>query len=157
MSAPVLVIGSNSFSGASFIRYLLNNEFEVLGTSRSNQPSECFLPYKWVSKAGHFKFHKIDLNEDLTELVSIIKRNKIKIIVNFAAQSMVGQSWDLPEHWFQTNVVSTVKLQNELRKLDFVEKYVHVTTLKYTETQMASSKKTRPSTPQLRMQSHVCW
>jgi dTDP-glucose 4,6-dehydratase len=41
---------------------------------------------------------------------------------------MVAESWDHPEHWFDTNVMSTVRLQECLRKLDFLEKYVHVTT-----------------------------
>jgi len=41
---------------------------------------------------------------------------------------MVAQSWKTPEHWYQTNVVGQVKLHDALRKLDFIKKYVHVTT-----------------------------
>jgi dTDP-glucose 4,6-dehydratase len=41
---------------------------------------------------------------------------------------MVGQSWEFPEHWFQTNVVSSVKLHNLLRNKDHLEKYIHIST-----------------------------
>ena len=40
---------------------------------------------------------------------------------------MVEQSWENPKDWFQTNVLSTVELQNRLRHLDFIDKYIHVT------------------------------
>ena len=53
-----LVIGSNSFSGSHFVNELLINDFNVCGVSRSQQPNDVFLPYKWpenkVSKIiGH--------------------------------------------------------------------------------------------------------
>jgi dTDP-glucose 4,6-dehydratase len=41
---------------------------------------------------------------------------------------MVAESWQNPDHWFMTNVVSTIRLHERLRQLDFLEKYVHVTT-----------------------------
>ena len=37
--------------------------------------------------------------------------------MNFAAQVMVAESWETPEHWYQTNIVAQVKLHDELRKL----------------------------------------
>ena len=49
-------------------------------------------------------------------------------VVNFAAQSMVAESWKHPDHWMMTNVVSTVRLHERLRQVDFLEQYVHVTT-----------------------------
>jgi dTDP-glucose 4,6-dehydratase len=48
--------------------------------------------------------------------------------VNFAAQSMVGESWDWPDDWMQTNVVSAARFAERLRHLDFLKRYVHVTT-----------------------------
>ncbi len=49
-------------------------------------------------------------------------------MVNFAAQSMVAESWAHPEHWYQTNVLANVRLHDELRKLPFLEKYLHIST-----------------------------
>ena len=49
-------------------------------------------------------------------------------IVNFAAQSMVAESWQYPADWFMTNTVSTVKLHDHLRQCDFLKRYVHIST-----------------------------
>ena len=123
-----LVIGSNSFSGASFIDYLLQQGVETIGTSRSPEAHRVFLPYRWSGKDSGFRFFQCDLNHDLDKLISLVNREKPEYVVNFAAQSMVGESWKNPDHWFMTNVVSTVRLHERLRHCDFMKKYVHVTT-----------------------------
>jgi dTDP-glucose 4,6-dehydratase len=64
----------------------------------------------------------------LEKLIEILVEEKPNYIVNFAALGMVAQSWKKPEDWYQTNVVSQVKLHDQLRKLNFIKKYVHVTT-----------------------------
>lgn len=123
-----LVIGSNSFSGASFVDYLLQQGVETIGTSRSPESHRAFLPYRWSGKDSGFRFVQCDLNHDLDKLMSLVKAEKPGYVVNFAAQSMVGESWKNPDHWFMTNVVSAVRLHDRLRQCDFLEKYVHVTT-----------------------------
>ena len=123
-----LVIGSNSFSGASFCGHLLKSGQEVIGTSRSDEIALPFRPYGWRALMGSFTFQKIDLNHDLDRLMNLIAVRKPRFIVNFAAQSMVGQSWDHPEDWMVTNVISTTKLFERLRHIDQLERYVHVTT-----------------------------
>ena len=125
----IAVIGSNSFSGASFVRYVLEKGHEVIGFSRSQEPEDVFLPYKWLGKElNGFNFGQIDLNKDLGKLTGIIEKEKPVYIINFAALGMVNESWGTPEDWYQTNVVAQVKLHDQLRKLDFIKKYVHVTT-----------------------------
>jgi dTDP-glucose 4,6-dehydratase len=128
MSNKFLVIGSNSFSGAQFIKYLLENSNDVIGVSRSKEINDVYLPYKWNSKNANFKFYPIDINHQLNELIEILNEFKPEYIVNFAAQGMVAQSWETPQDWYQTNVVGQVKLHDQLRKLKFIKKYVHVTT-----------------------------
>ena len=128
MMSRFLVIGSNSFSGAHFSRYLLEREHDVLGVSRSAEPDAVFLPYRWLSDQSSFRFEQIDLNSQLSELIALIKEFQPEYVVNFAAQGMVAQSWQVPEHWYQTNVLAQVKLHDRLRRLTFLKKYVHVTT-----------------------------
>lgn len=124
-----LVIGSNSFSGSSFIKHLLENEHIVAGVSRSEELNKVYLPYTWdKSIAQNFKFDQIDINHDLNQLKILIKEFQPEFIVNFAAQGMVAQSWLTPEDWYQTNVVGQVKLHDYLRKLDCIKRYVHVST-----------------------------
>ena len=62
----VFVIGSNSFSGASFVDFALRQGVNVIGTSRSPEPMSALLPYKWRDHSN-FSFHQLDLNKDITE------------------------------------------------------------------------------------------
>lgn len=123
-----LVLGSNSFSGATFCDHLAEIGYDVLATSRSEEPNEALLPYKWEKRPGSVRFRKVDINHDLDALSALLAAEKPTHVVNFAAQSMVGQSWDHPDDWMMTNVVSTVRLHNLLRNYDGLDRYVHVTT-----------------------------
>ena len=123
-----VVIGSNSFSGACFVDHLLQQGYDVIGSSRSIEPNQAFLPYSWQSRHGKFSFHQYDLNKDLGGLMSLVRNHETPYVINFAAQSMVAESWQNPGDWFMTNAVSTVKLHDELRKCDFLKRYVHVST-----------------------------
>lgn len=123
-----LVLGSNSFSGATFVDYLAEQGHEVFATSRSDEPHDALLPYKWQKRPGVVHFQRVDINRDLETLGALLKRERFSHVVNFAAQSMVGQSWDYPDDWMMTNVVATVRLHVLLRNLNFLDRYVHVTT-----------------------------
>jgi len=130
MTEKIFVIGSNSFSGSHFVAQALDQGFEVIGISRSPEADLVFLPYRWgqLEKLNHFKFYQLDLNNNLNEIVDLINEFKPEYVVNFASQSMVAESWQNPEHWMMTNVVSTVKFHDRLRKCDFLRKYVHIST-----------------------------
>jgi len=148
MSEKIVVIGSNSFSGASFLPYAIDDGFEVVGVSRSKEPDSVFLPYKYLG--GNIEFHQLDLNHDLDKIMALINSKKPEYVVNFAAQSMVAQSWDHPDHWFQTNVVSTVQFHDHLRRCDFLKKYIHISTPEVygsCEGYIKESKSYYPSTP----------
>jgi dTDP-glucose 4,6-dehydratase len=130
MIGRIAVVGSNSFSGAAFARHCLEQDLEVLGTSRSAEPASCFLPYRWLSaaKQSAFRFVQADLNRDLDRLMSELEAFRPDWVVNFAAQGMVAQSWLQPEHWYQTNVVANVLFHQRLRQCSWLKKYVHVGT-----------------------------
>ena len=123
----ILIIGSNSFSGATFADFSLRQGAHVLGISRSQEPIDVFLPYKWNDNAN-FTFYPFDLNRHLAEINNLIHKVKPAYVVNFAAQSMVSESWHNPDDWYMTNVLSTIKLHDTLRKCDFLKRYVHVST-----------------------------
>ena len=122
-----LVLGSNSFSGATFVATALEAGADVVGISRSPEPDEALLPYKWAPHE-RFTFHTLDFNRDLDRIEAVIRDRRPEYIVNFAAQSMVAQSWANPEHWYQTNVVATARLIDRIKKLDFLKKFVQIST-----------------------------
>ena len=127
----VAVIGSNSFSGSHFVNYVLENtNYDVIGISRSLEYNPIFLPYKKRSDVGRrFKFFQMNLNHDVDKIIELFKQQNVEYVVNFAAQGMVGQSWDNPAHWFCTNTLGIVNLTNELKKhLPGLKKYVQIST-----------------------------
>src|SRR3984893_3921277 len=152
MAAPekYLILGSNSFSGATFADFLAAEGHDVVATSRSGEPHQDFLPYKWQTRPGKVRFRRIDLNHDLDRLKTLLVSERPTHIVNFAAQSMVGESWFHPDHWMMTNVVSTVRLHELLRNYDGIERYIHVTTPEVygsTDGWVKESAAFNPSTP----------
>ena len=61
-------------------------------------------------------------------MINLIKKVKPKYILNYASQSMVGQSWDNPQDWFKTNSLSTIKFYHSLSKIKFKFKLIHIST-----------------------------
>jgi dTDP-glucose 4,6-dehydratase len=143
----VVVIGSNSFSGSHFIDLLLKEgKYHVIGISRSAENKEMYLPYK-KRNLKNFEFHQLDLNNDLKTILELMDRKKTEYIVNFASQSMVGESWLHPEHWYKTNVLSIVELTNSLKERKYLKKYVHISTPEVYGTCTGRIKENAPHNP----------
>lgn len=124
----VVVIGSNSFSGSHFIDFLLKNtHYFVIGISRSPEKKDFYLPYK-KPDLSRFEFRQLDLNRDIPDILKLFDKHNPEYVVNFASQSMVGESWLYPEHWYRTNVLSIVALTNSLKERKYLKKYVHIST-----------------------------
>ncbi|MFZ4731124.1 MAG: NAD-dependent epimerase/dehydratase family protein [Pirellulales bacterium] len=141
-----VVLGSNSFSGATFVAEALRDGARVIGVSRSAEPDPAFLPFRWEPHEG-FTFHPLDFNRDLDQIEAVVREAKPEYIVNFAAQSMVAQSWDHPDHWYQTNVVATARLVDRLRRLDFLRKFVQISTPEVYGSTSGLVKETAPFNP----------
>ena len=146
----IAVIGSNSFSGSDFIDLLLEDDRnDVIGISRSPEKSDFYLPYKHHN-SSRFEFYQLDLNKDSAKILDLLDTFQPAKVVNFAAQSEVGPSWDYPEQWFETNVVSLAKLTNKLRKRGYLDRYVHISSPEVygeCEGKVLESAPLNPSTP----------
>jgi len=146
-----LVIGSNSFSGAQFCKMLLKMDYHVFAVSRSPENDTVFNPYRWSDNTPkNFQFQILDINSDLIDLKSILHRFQPHYIVNFAAQSMVAQSWEFPEHWINTNVIAITNIVSLLKDYDRLEKFIQITTPEvYGSTSVKIKEETmlQPSTP----------
>ena len=64
----------------------------------------------------------------MSKIIKMIKSYKPTHIVNFASQSMVAQSWEMPLDWYRTNVISSVKLIQSIKLMKFLKRYVHIST-----------------------------
>ena len=122
----IVIIGSNSFSAGSLIKLLFKKNFKIYGISRSKLNNKSFLRFNEKNK--NFIFKRFDLNKNHNEIISFIKKIKPNYIINYASQSMVGQSWDTSTDWFYTNSFSTLKLYDSISKLKDKTKLIHVST-----------------------------
>lgn len=123
----VVVIGSNSFSGQDFVDLLLDDDsLRVIGVSRSPEKDPVFLRYRERDDLSRFAFRQMDMNRDMDALLAMLDTERPRYMVNFAAQSEVGPSWQHPEQWFETNTVALARLVNHLRRQDYLERYLHV-------------------------------
>jgi len=123
----IAVLGANSFSGQDFVDLLLEQpQNRVIGISRSPERSSLFLKYLQSENRSRFAYHQLDLNHDSRAIMELLDAERPAWIVNFAAQSEVAPSWDYPEDWFQTNCVALAELINHLRRQDYLQRYLHV-------------------------------
>ena len=144
----ILILGSNSYLGSSFVRYMQDKKYTLYLFSRSKLLPQRFLPFKINNK--NIIFYKLDINKDLNKIIKFIKNKKPDFIINYASQSMVGQSWDQPEDWLITNSVNTVKLYLEISKLKLKTKLIHISTPEiygHTKKIIKENKEYSPSTP----------
>ncbi len=126
-TVKTVVLGANSFSGQDFVDLLLDDESnEVIGVSRSAERSSLFLRYRLRGDLSRYKYHQLDLNNDMPALLELLDRERPARIVNFAAQSEVAPSWENPDHWFETNTVALSRLVNHLRQREYLERYLHI-------------------------------
>ena len=145
-----LVVGANSFSGSHFVSHLLEQGHDVVGLSRSPEPTFPFLPRLWSTTKGSYTFMQVDLNAPSADFYAELSVQRPQVVVNFAAQGMVAQSWDAPWDWFQTNTVALSRFLQQLMELPSLEKYVHISTPEVygsTDGWIKESWEFRPSTP----------
>lgn len=146
----MLVLGSNSFGATHLIDDLLTSDIEVTGISRSELKSPQFLIYRENKKYDNFSFHQINLVEELEKLIKLIEREKPEFIVDFAGQGMVAESWDNPWAWYETNILSKVKLLEYVRKQNSIRRYIRISTPEVygdSEYEITESATFNPSTP----------
>lgn len=128
MPCHVAVLASNSFAGSAYAAHALSQGSEVLGISRSSEPDEIFLPYKQLVQAAGFRFLQLDLNHDFVRICEALAEFQPEVIADFAGQGMVAESWQAPEQWYQTNIVSKVRLHQFLKDQTWLKRYIRVST-----------------------------
>ena len=126
----IILFGSNSFAGRSFINHCLKQGYHVTATSRSTEVKRKFRIYDSAVNKKNFKYIKFDINIDAQrkKIFKYIAKEKIKKIVDFSSQSMVGESWEKPEDWIRTNCLGKLKLIKSLLNLKHPFKFIRIST-----------------------------
>ena len=124
----ILIIGSNSFAANSLIDFLLKKNFLITGISRSKEITNHYRSYQNNQNLKNFNFIQMNINKNLLDIVGLIKKNKYEIIIDFAGQGMVAESWVNPDQWYHTNIISKTKLYFLLKDLKFIKKFIKIST-----------------------------
>ena len=150
MAQRIAVLASNSFAGSAYVANVLARGCEVLGISRSPEPSAMFLPYKSLSSYAKFRFLQLDLNHDFGRICYALGEFQPEVIADFAGQGMVAESWNAPEQWYQTNIVSKVRLHHYLKDQNWLKRYIRISTPEVygsCDKLIGESQQYNPSTP----------
>jgi dTDP-glucose 4,6-dehydratase len=113
----ILVTGGCGFIGSNFIRHLLRRAGAPCRVVNLDKLTYAGNPANLADVAGdaRYRFIQGDIGDEA--LVStILAREGVTAIVNFAAESHVDRSIDTPEPFVQTNVLGTLRLLNAARR-----------------------------------------
>jgi dTDP-glucose 4,6-dehydratase len=125
-----LILGSNSVSAGYLIKLLLTNKNnKLIGFSRNKQYLQTLTPFNKNNKSSlNFQFHKIDIKKDYLKAFKIIDKFAPNYVINYAAQGEVRNSWNYPLDWYETNIISTIRIIEFLKNKKYIKKYISVST-----------------------------
>ena len=110
----VLITGVTGQDGSNMVRFLLKNtNCKIYGTIRrlSVKNHENIVDIK----SERFNLISLDIS-DQQSIINCIKNLRPDYIINFAAQSFVGESWNSPIHTFTTNTLSVMYFLESIRE-----------------------------------------
>ena len=146
----ILVLGATSFAAKVFISTALTKGFQVHGISRSEEPPPVLNPYIHNINIKNYTHQKLHLISDTRQILASIDGFQPNYVVDFAGQGMVAESWKNPVLWFETNVISKLKIFEHLKSLASLEKYIRISTPEVygsTEYKIIENRIYNPSTP----------
>lgn len=149
MTGNIAVIGSHSFSGNAYTGHLLKKD-GCLSISRSKGLLTQFDSRTAATYRNKEKTLIWNVNDNSDHIIRELQDQKIDTILNFAAQSMVGQSWLYPEDWYESNIVGLAKFINRLRTETEIKRFIQFSTPEVygsTEGWIKESDDFKPSTP----------
>lgn len=116
LGAKVLITGVTGQDGSNMVRHLLKNtNCKIYGAIRRLSVSN----HENIKDVDDERFELVHL--DLLDQQSIfnnVKSIRPDYIINFAAQSFVGESWNSPIQTFTTNTLSVMYLLEAIREFN---------------------------------------
>jgi len=116
MQAKALIIGCTGQDGSLLIKYLLNKNYEIIGTSRREQ-QKC-LNHQLLGINNQFKV-KIVNPLDYDEVKNILIEEEPTEVYHLSAQSSVGLSFQKPIDTQQSISLSTLNLLEACKNTSF--------------------------------------
>jgi GDPmannose 4,6-dehydratase len=110
----ILITGVTGQDGSNMVRYLLNNtDLKIYGSVRRLSVKN----HENIDDIDDKRFIIVNLDiSDQQSIINTVKKIKPDYIVNFAAQSFVGESWNTPVHTFTTNTLPIIFFLEAIRE-----------------------------------------
>ena len=107
----VLIFGASGFVGPYLAREFEGHGYEVVGTD--------------IKEAGGMPFKFADIL-DAGSVERVVREESPDMIVNLAAISSVGQSWNMPQTTVSVNVIGALNVLEAARRLEKTPKILFV-------------------------------
>ncbi len=120
----VLVTGHSGFKGSWLTLWLSKLEAKVVGVSLEPESNPNLFDIFEINNLCESKFCDI---RNYQKFSSIVNKFKPSVIFHLAAQPIVSRSYVEPLNTFETNVIGTANICNIIKKSDFVECAVFIT------------------------------
>lgn len=122
----VSILGSNSCFGINLARHLVDRGDIVLGISRSPMRTKPFT--MGLEDESRFSLRVGHLGLQLDEVMVALDEFRPEVIINFAALCELNYSWTNPEHYFDTNTMTMVRLVKQLQPREWLRRFIQVGT-----------------------------
>ena len=111
----ILVTGGAGFIGSNFIQnWLTSTEEKVINLDKLTYAGNKINLDVCLSNPNHV-FIEGDIG-DSEKVLKLLEQNQPRAVINFAAESHVDRSIELPSLFFETNVMGTLKLLESCKK-----------------------------------------
>ena len=121
----VLITGHTGFKGSWLSIWLKELGANVIGFSLEKSDND------YIFRTSGLSNKIVDERGDIrsnSRFKEVIERHKPEIIFHLAAQPLVRKSYRLPKKTFQTNIIGTLNVLDAIRKYDFLNAGVIITT-----------------------------
>ena len=111
----ILITGVTGQDGSLMADYLLNNTENIIigGVRRLSVKNHCNIHH--LINNSRFKLIDLDIT-DSENIASVIQKENPDYFINFAANSFVGNSWEMPVNHMQTNCMAVLYQLEAIRK-----------------------------------------
>jgi GDPmannose 4,6-dehydratase len=112
--SKILITGVTGQDGSNMVRYLLKNtDLTVYGGIRRLSVKN----HENIDDIKDKRFVVVNLDiSDQQCIINMVKKIRPDYVVNFAAQSFVGESWNTPVHTFTTNTLPIIYFLEAIRE-----------------------------------------
>lgn len=151
-----LIIGANGQDASYLAEFLLEKNYEVIGTVRRNSvPESQTTRIEKIFKENKIKLKYMDLTDTLS-VESVINECQADEIYHIAAQSHVQISFELPKYTLDVNAGGTLAVLEAVRKFSKHSKVYHAATSEMFGNSCDSDGYQRETTPLIPVSPYGC-